>query len=62
MGISGAGDGNRTRINGLEGRGNEPLYDTRSYESYCESTLVLFLKFFKHFLLFSFLRFNKCQN
>ena len=25
----GARDGNRTRVNGLEGRGNEPLYDTR---------------------------------
>ncbi len=25
----GAGDGNRTRVNSLEGCGNEPLYDTR---------------------------------
>lgn len=30
--VSGARDGNRTRVTSLEGWGNEPLYDTRLTE------------------------------
>ncbi len=30
----GAGGGNRTRVNSLEGYGNEPLYDTRDFKGF----------------------------
>lgn len=38
--LCGARDGNRTRITSLEGWGNEPLYDTRSFLNFTVIKLV----------------------